>query len=156
MVRGVLALVLSGLAACGGEGPAQPTPGPEYQPELQYAAGWVGDYRGSGSGLVDGQAFEVRDATLRIAFDADSVKLASCPACLTISLDSVFALVNVAASDPVTLDLGYEDGSVAYALMLQRYSAAGEVGNVAQAHVTIGTIGVSTPFFDVTYLLARD
>ena len=119
------------------------------------ASAWIGDYLGSGSGQVDGQSFTVRNAKLRVALDADSVKLPSCPLCVTVSLDAVFSLVNVSLTDVVELNLSYDEGVVRRTLAVRRFSASGEVGNAVTARVTIGTAGVPTPFFDVTYLLQR-
>ncbi|MEZ4414980.1 MAG: hypothetical protein R3E10_04435 [Gemmatimonadota bacterium] len=154
MPRTLLAVTLL-LSACSFGGPADVEVDPAVEAVRDEAGAWVGDYFGSGAGLVDGQPFENKDARLRIAFDADSVRLPTCPSCVTITLDAVFALVNVRVADPVELTLAYDRGAVRHTLVVRRFSGGGEVGNVVLARATIGTIGVSTPFFDVSYLLER-
>jgi hypothetical protein len=119
------------------------------------ALGWIADYFGNGAGQVDGQPFEVRDAALRIALDADSVRLPSCPTCVTVVLDSVFALANVAMTHPTEVEGAYDDRPVRYTLALLRFSSNGGLGNAVSARATMGNAGVPTPFFDVTYLLER-
>jgi len=149
---GLLALILAGCAA---EATTSVSDEADLSEAFSLAAGWLGDYFGTGNGLVDGQPFEVRDAVLRIAFDVDAVALPSCPACVTVSLDSVFVLVNIRVPDPVEMALTYDRGVVRHTLALTRFSAAGGLGNAISARATIGTAGVATPFFDVTYALER-
>jgi hypothetical protein len=153
-LRAVLVLLIV-LPACVADEPTGFGDEPRPPDAFTLASGWVGDYFGSGVGLVDGQPFEAKDATLRIAFDADSVSLATCPACVTLTLDSVFVMENVQVTDPVALDLAYDRAPVRYTLELLRFSANGGLGNAVSARVTIGNAGVPTPFFDVTYLLER-
>ena len=120
-----------------------------------FAGAWAADYFGNGVGQAVGQPFVARDARLRIALDADSVRLPDCPRCVTVTLDSVFALANVPVNDPVELNLAYDDGPVRYTLLLQRFSGNGSVGNTVSARATVANVGVTTPFFDVTYVLER-
>ena len=119
------------------------------------ALGWVADYFGNGAGQVDGQPFEVREAKLRIAFDADSVRQPECPTCVTVTLDSVFEMANARMTHPTEMELTYDVGPVRYTLALLRFSSNGGLGNAVSARATIANAGVTTPFFDVTYLLER-
>jgi len=148
----LLTLALSG---CTLEKVAEPDEPLADRGPSEAAAAWIGDYLGDGAGVVDGLAFEKKDARLHIALDADSVRLQSCSLCVTVTLDAVFALANVRLTDAVELNLAYDDGPVHYTLAVRRFSANGEVGNAVTARVTIGEAGVPTPFFDVSYLLAR-
>jgi len=152
--RGTLLLTVA-VVGCNVQDPVAEGEGPDVPDGLALAAGWVGDYFGSGAGLVDGQPFDVDEASLQIAFDAESVRLPACPACVTVSLDSIFALVNVRVDDPVEMALTYEQGPVRYTLELRRFSTGGGPGTAVSARATIGNAGVPTPFFDVTYLLER-
>jgi hypothetical protein len=151
--RSVTAFLILVIVGCSARDPTAEGDGPELPDAV--AVGWVGDYFGSGTGLVDGQPFADEDATLRIAFDADSVGLPSCPACVTVSLDSIFSLANVRVGDPVEMALTYDQGPVRHTLELRRLSGAGGPGNAVSARATIGNAGVPTPFFDVTYVLER-
>lgn len=149
------ALLLLAVVGCGVPEPTAQDPGPDLPDALAFARGWVGDYLGSGTGLVDGQPFDDEEATLRISFDAEGVALPSCPACVTVSLDSIFRLVNVRVGDPVEMMLSYDQGPVRHTLELRRFDAGGGPGNAISARATIGNTGVPTPFFDVTYVLER-
>lgn len=147
--------VLLALSACTLGGPTDVGDAPGSAGFRAQAAAWVGDYLGNGSGLVDGQPFQAKGARLHIAFDADSVRVPSCPDCVTVTLDAIFGLANVRVTDPVELSLSYDVGAVRHTLLVRRYSAGGEVGNAVTVRATIGNAGVPTPFFDVTYLLER-
>jgi hypothetical protein len=153
--RAAACLVTLLLAGCTLEKPTALDGPPDSLGPVEAASAWIGDYLGGGSGQVDGESFTVEDARLRVSLDADSVKRPTCPLCVTVSLDAVFALVNVRLTDVVELNLTYDEGAVRRTLAVRRFSAGGEVGNTVTARVTIGTAGVPTPFFDVSYVLQR-
>lgn len=124
-------------------------------PLLDPAADWVGEYRGSGQGVADGDSVVIQDAVITMSFDADDVKLADCSNCVTVALDDVFFLANVSVDNLTTLDLAYRDGPVRYTLELRRFTLGVDHPNVLRARATYGNDGVPTPIFDVEYTLER-
>lgn len=119
------------------------------------AAAWLGTFEGAGEGLVAGSSTSVMDARLVISRDADSVRISSCPDCLTITLDTLFALANVAPVSEVELMLEYRTGDARHRLRLDRYSSGTIVGNVLSARLQIDPDMTPPGRSDMEYVFTR-
>jgi len=124
-------------------------------PLLDPAADWVGEYRGSGQGTLEGVPVVIQDAVITMSFDAADVKLPGCSNCLTVALDDIFFLTNVRVDNLTALDLTYLDGRARYTLELRRFTLGIDHPNVLRARATYGNDGVAVPIFDVEYTLER-
>jgi hypothetical protein len=80
------------------------------------------------------------------------VRDARCARCVTVTLDTLFALSNVNPDSEVGILMQYRVGGARRTLWLDRYSGGGGVGNVLAARLVIDTEGEGT---DVEYLLER-
>ena len=124
-------------------------------PLLDPAADWVGVYRGSGQGTLEGLPVVVQDAVVTVVFDADDVKIPQCPNCVTVTLDDIFHLANVRVDNLTGMDLTYLDGAVRHTLELRRFTLGIDNPNVLRARATYGNDGVATPILDIEYTLER-
>ena len=116
-------------------------------------AAWLGTYDGGGIGVHSGMTVNLDMAWLTILPDADSVRNEQCVGCMTVQLDSVFALANVAPESPVSLALGYEAGGLSRTLTLDRYSLGnGQTGDALLARLQVGVAGSVA---DVAYYFQR-
>ncbi|MEQ9398670.1 MAG: hypothetical protein RJQ04_05830 [Longimicrobiales bacterium] len=155
---GLVAAVL-GLAACGGspadpDGTLSPT-GPDLPAEGVYTYAWLGTFEGVGDGVVGDTMVHIRPARLRIALDADSVALDRCPLCVTLELDTLFALTNASLDDPVRLSIEYVRDGRRRTLLLERFSSGSTTGNVLSARLLVEPEGGGAATADISYLLER-
>ena len=146
-----LMLALSLVVACSDE---STDPGGILRP-LDAASDWIGEYRGNGAGVIDGEATVVTDAVLTIELDAVEIRLPGCPLCVTVRLDDDFLLANVAVESLTELDLAYREGVVLRTLRLERALLGLEALNQVEARLTIGNADAPSPIVDLTYLLER-
>jgi hypothetical protein len=116
-------------------------------------AAWLGTYEGRGAGVHSGMTVNLDMARLTILPDADSVKSEQCAGCVTVQLDTVFALVNVSTESPVSLALAYEAAGLSRTLSIDRYSGGnGQTGDVLLARLQVGAAGSVA---DVEYRFQR-
>ena len=138
--------VLLATTACGQDEPSITDPEDLTSPETLVAIGWVGLYEGWGTVTdADSVSSEVSDLTLRIAFDADSVRLPDCPHCVTVTLDPWFSLGNVRLQVGSEASLSYQVDSVSRTMTMFRFSASGSTANAVLVDVRHQTTGPSGP-----------
>ena len=65
-----------------------------------FGSDWAGMFVGAGSGVIESMNVQARDVKLTIELDPDSVRVDGCRKCVTIALDTLFWLPNVALTDP--------------------------------------------------------
>ncbi len=114
---------------------------------------WIGRFVGGGRGMAGGMDLRFDDVTLTVSRDADSVRLNGCRTCVTVVLDTVFALSNVEPSDPQRVTLHYVRDGTRRTLELEKFSGGGGTANVVLARLAVRPaegIGLAT---DVAYTL---
>lgn len=116
-------------------------------------AAWLGIYEGGGAGVHSGTTVDLDMARLTILPDADSVRNEQCVGCVTVHLDTVFALANVNPESPVSLAIGYEAAGLSRTLSIDRYNGgSGQTGDVLLARLQVGEAGSVA---DVAYQFQR-
>lgn len=156
-IIGAACLVLGSVLGCG-EGSTIPDPGDDADrltPTDLIRLSWIGTFTGPGQGSVDDIPFEVDSARLSFRIDADSIRPADCPLCMTVTLDTLFSLVNVRINDAVRLNLQYTRDSLQWGLLIERFSSAGATGNIVQARLLAQPLGSGTAAVDLSYLMER-
>lgn len=119
------------------------------------AAAWIGTFDGAGEGFIAGSSTSIMDARMVISRDADSVRISSCPNCLTITLDTLFALANVVPVSEVALMLEYRTGEALHRLQIDRYSSDTGIGSVLTARLQIDPDMMPPERSDMAYVFAR-
>jgi len=146
--------MLVAVSGCESEEDAIMTPG-DGDPFFQdNASAWLGVYEGSGSGLVSGDPVDVAIARLTVRLDPAAVRDENCPRCVTVELDTLFVLNNVAPLGQSSLTLSYGDGTLRRSLRLDRYSGGGGVGNVVAARFVLDSI-MGGEVGEIEYVLHR-
>ncbi len=146
--------------ACQGNVPLEPDDrdpsGPvALTPEDLAAFAWVGTYEGIGEGVLNGESVSIRPARLTIRFDAEDVRLARCPYCVTLVLDSLFFLTNVGANDAVVLNAEYRRDGLRRILLLERFSDGIATGTVLRGRLFVRPVEGGADVADISYLLER-
>ena len=136
-----LFVALAWALAVGCPGPLGPAPNGEDggQEPLDAATittlAWVGSYDGFGTVSEDGVVREVSELTLRIAFDADSIRGLQCPHCVTVALEPWFSRGNLEITAPAETFLSYSVDGVTRSLTMNRFSGAGGTSNTVLAQL---------------------
>jgi len=118
-----------------------------------FAQAWIGTWVGVEAGSVENSSVTVGNARLVIAPDADSARSERCPGCVTITLDTGFAAVNVSPLDPIRFSLTVTRSGYRRTLALDRFSGGGRTANVLPGRLLLGTLDGSGATGDIAYLL---
>lgn len=124
-------------------------------PVPDLASDWLGDYLGTGQGMVDGQPAFIAEAELTIGYDAGENVSPGCPGCVTVRLDDDFFLPNVVVDHTTDLSLSYRDGVVLYTLLMHRPLLGVESTKLLEARLTIGNHDAPSPIVDLEFFLER-
>lgn len=128
-----VAVCLSLPAGGCGDGPGSPfdplEAGGDASVERQVAESWVGWWDGAGTVRSPGSDTLARDLRMRITFDADSLRRADCPHCLTLSLDPWFSAGNLPFTAAASASATYTKDGIQRSLAIQRFSGAGGTAN---------------------------
>lgn len=151
----ILILLATAGTACTGASPvAVDESSPDGPGVLQnFAQAWIGTWVGVGAGSVDNASVTVGHARLVIAPDADSARTERCPGCVTVTLDTLFAAINVRPLDPIRFSLTVTRSGYRRTLVLDRFSGGGRTANVLQGRITLEALDGSGRNGDITYLL---
>lgn len=139
-------------AACESDGAAVFRPESGSAGTQDVTSAWLGVYEGVGMGTLGGNPVSAARGQLTVRLDADSARDARCARCVTVTLDTLFALVNVNPDSEVGILMQYRAGGARRTLQLDRYSGGGGIGNVLTARLVIDTEGDRT---NLEYLLER-
>lgn len=116
---------------------------------------WLGTFIGPGRGSVGEDVVTTDSSRLTFRIDADSVRPADCPLCVTVTLDTLFSLVNVRINDAVRLNLQYTRDGKDWGLLVERFSAGGATGNIAQARLLAQPLDGGPIAVDMAYIMER-
>lgn len=120
-----------------------------------YGHTWLGIWEGTATGSVGGAEYWSAAARLTVSPDADSVRIDSCPECVTVTLDTLFALANVLLLDPVEISVTYADETFERTLRLDRFSGGGGTANVAHGPLTLEAAVQHASGGEILYHLVR-
>lgn len=148
-------LVVVTLGACNAASPTATDAEPGDDPVLpqNFAQAWIGTWVGVGAGSIEDSSVTVGHARLVIAADADSIRSDRCPGCVTVTLDTVFAAVNVSPGDPIRFSLTITRGGYRRTLTLDRFSGGGRTANVLQGRLLLEALDGRGGTGDIAYLL---
>lgn len=150
----VLAAACTGASPVSTDGPSDPESlAPESLAPQNHASSWIGEYVGAGSGSVMGTSVTFDQARLVIALDADSVRSERCPGCVTVTLDSLFTIVNLSPRDPIRLVLTVSYDGYRRTLHLDRFSGGGRTANILTGRLVLEALNGTGDAGDITYLL---
>ena len=118
------------LSSCIDSAPLPPRT--ERQPITEQVAlslAWIGSYDGWGTLTTNGMKHGVSELTLRITFDADSLKLDDCPNCVTVTLDPWFSHGNLPLKYGTEAFFLYREDGVTHTMAVNRFSGGGQTAN---------------------------
>lgn len=145
--------MFAALSGCGPDEGAILVPG-DRDPLQDNTSAWLGIYEGSGTGLVSGDPIDIASARLTVRLDPASVRDERCPRCVTVELDTLFALSNVDPVSQVSLTLSYRAGTLRRSLRMDRYSGGGGIGNVVAARQVLDSV-TGADIGEIEYVLER-